>query len=92
MGTMVLDDPYLLVNSVDLSVRFANGTTYRGNNGLLTGPNSTSGGAANDRDTEECVIRPSTPRGLVAVTVSAPAVRADGHVAQRRPAGPRFER
>ena len=68
------------INSVDLKVTTANGLQYWGNNGLLTSNNSSPGGSANDRDTEESVILGNVPRGLVAVEVRATGVRQDGHV------------
>jgi serine protease AprX len=71
------------INSVDLSVKTSNGTSYWGNNGLLTGAVSSSGGSANDRDTEECVILSNAPKGLTEVTVRATAIRRDGHVQTR---------
>ena len=71
------------INSVDLSVKTSNGTSYWGNNGLMSGATSTPGGGANDRDTEECVILSSAPKGLTEVTVRATAIRKDGHVQTR---------
>ncbi|MCA8956906.1 MAG: peptidase S8 [Planctomycetes bacterium] len=68
------------INSVDLQVKLANGTTYWGNNGLTSGPYSTPGGTANDRDTEESVIVSNPPAGITQVTVMATGVRQDGHI------------
>ncbi|MEE2887608.1 MAG: hypothetical protein VX951_09275, partial [Planctomycetota bacterium] len=71
------------INSVDLQVTTSNGTSFWGNNGLLASNNSSPGGSANDRDTEESVILVNVPRGLVAVKVQATGVRRDGHVETR---------
>lgn len=65
------------INSVDLRVKGPYGTTYWGNNGLLSGHYSSSGGVANDRDTTEAVIIKSPPSGAYGVTVRASAVRQD---------------
>ena len=61
-------------------MKTSNGTSYWGNNGLVSGPASTAGGGANDRDTEETVILSNAPVGLTEVTVRATGVRRDGHV------------
>jgi hypothetical protein len=72
------------INSVDLQVTTWGGTQYWGNNGLLTSNNSSPGGSANDRDTEESVILGNVPQGLLAVKVQATGVRQDGHVETAR--------
>lgn len=68
------------VNDFNLSVITPSGTLYRGNNGLLSGPFSTSGGEANTKDTEEMVIIPEPTPGLWTVEVFASEIVADTHV------------
>ncbi len=68
------------INSLDLQVVAPDGTAYWGNNGLTASNDSAPGGVANDRDTEECVWLTTAQRGVYRVVVSAPAIRADGHV------------
>jgi len=87
-ATMVYADPEALpsalihrINSVDLKVvRFSDGTTWYGNNGLDSGNVSFSGGFPNDRDTCEQVWLSAPQPGLYTITVSAPTIVQDAHV------------
>lgn len=68
------------VNDLTLKVTAPNGTVYWGNNGLLAGNFSTSGGTANTVDTVENVLLSSTAAGTWTIEVIATAVNVDGHV------------
>lgn len=68
------------VNDLTLKVTAPNGTVYWGNNGLLAGNFSTSGGTANTIDTVENVLLSSTAAGTWTIEVIATAVNVDGHV------------
>ncbi|MCG8923358.1 S8 family serine peptidase [Lentzea sp. CC55] len=68
------------VNDLTLKVTAPNGTVYWGNNGLLAGNWSTSGGSANTVDTVENVLVQTAAAGTWTVEVIATAVNVDGHV------------
>ncbi|WP_109638593.1 S8 family serine peptidase [Lentzea atacamensis] len=68
------------VNDLTLKVTSPSGTVYWGNNGLLAGNFSTSGGAANTVDTVENVLLSTTAAGTWTIEVIATAVNVDGHV------------
>lgn len=68
------------VNDLSLKVTAPDGTVYWGNNGLLAGNWSTSGGAANTVDTVENVFVRAPAAGTWTVEVVATAVNVDGHV------------
>ncbi|WP_394621175.1 S8 family serine peptidase [Lentzea sp. JNUCC 0626] len=68
------------VNDLTLKVTAPNGTVYWGNNGLLAGNFSTSGGSANTVDTVENVLLQTTAAGTWTIEVIATAVNVDGHV------------
>ncbi|MET9632520.1 S8 family serine peptidase [Lentzea sp. NPDC006480] len=68
------------VNDLSLKVTAPNGTVYWGNNGLLAGNWSTSGGVANTVDTVENVFVQTPAAGTWTVEVVATAVNVDGHV------------
>lgn len=67
-------------NDLDLRVTAPNGTVYWGNNGLLTGMWSTSGGSANDKDTVENVFVQNPQAGTWVVEVIASDINMDTHV------------
>ena len=67
------------VNDLSLRVEAPDGTVYYGNNGLLTGNESTSGGLPNGVDTVENVWLTSPMEGVWTITVSADEVNEDGH-------------
>ncbi|MDX8030671.1 S8 family serine peptidase [Lentzea sp. BCCO 10_0856] len=67
------------VNDLTLKVTAPNGTVYWGNNGLLAGNWSTSGGVANTVDTVENVLVQAPAAGTWTVEVVATAVNVDGH-------------
>ncbi|SER45810.1 S8 family serine peptidase [Lentzea albida] len=67
------------VNDLSLKVTAPNGTVYWGNNGLLAGNFSTSGGSANTVDTVENVLLQTAAAGTWTVEVVATAVNVDGH-------------
>ncbi len=68
------------VNDLSLKVTAPDGTVYWGNNGLLAGNWSTSGGVANTVDTVENVFVQAPAAGTWTVEVVATAVNVDGHV------------
>lgn len=73
------------VNNLDLRVRrFADGTSWWGNNGLVGGiaggDESTPGGVANDRDTLEMVLLRNPQPGLYEVRVTAASVVQDARL------------
>ena len=68
------------VNDLTLKVTAPNGTVYWGNNGLLAGNWSTSGGVANTVDTVENVLVQTPAAGNWTVEVIATSVNVDGHV------------
>ncbi len=65
----------------DLSLRLVSpgGTTYWGNNGLLTGTVSTAGGTSNTVDTVENVILPTAELGTWTIDVLGDEIVEDGH-------------
>ena len=65
----------------DLSLRLVSpgGTTYWGNNGLLTGTASTSGGSSNTVDTVENVILPVAEQGTWTIDVIGDEIVEDAH-------------
>ena len=65
----------------DLSLRLASpgGTIYWGNNGLLTGTLSTSGGSSNTLDTVENVILDAADVGTWTIEVLGDEIVEDGH-------------
>ena len=67
------------INSLDLLVLSPGMIEYFGNNGLSANMFSTPFGSANDVDTVENVWIQNPIAGLWQVTVSAPALRLDGH-------------
>lgn len=86
--TMVYSDPAAvalsavhLINDANLKVtRYADGTSWWGNNGLADGNFSTSGGAPNNRDNIECVYLQNPTAGIYRVEVNALSVPQDGKV------------
>lgn len=68
------------VNDLTLKVTAPDGTVYWGNNGLLAGNWSTSGGSANTVDTVENVLIQTAAAGTWTIEVIATAVNVDGHV------------
>jgi serine protease AprX len=86
--TMVYSDPAALalaavhlINDANLKVtRFADGTSWWGNNGLADGNFSTSGGAPNNRDNIECVYLQNPTAGIYRVEVNALSIPQDGKV------------
>ncbi|HYC76436.1 MAG TPA: S8 family serine peptidase [Planctomycetota bacterium] len=66
------------INNVDLRVTAPGGTTYWGNNGLLAGNWSTSGGVANGLDTVENVLLQNPAPGTWTIEVIAAEINADG--------------
>jgi serine protease AprX len=69
------------VNDLTLRVTSPGGTNYWGNNGLAAGNTSSSGGSANTIDTVECVVLNNPAAGVWTVTITAPVVATDAHVA-----------
>ena len=69
------------VNDLSLTVTSPGGTIYRGNNGLTANNTSTSGGAANTIDTVENVFLNNPVAGTWTVTITAPTVTTDAHIA-----------
>ncbi|MEZ5988342.1 MAG: S8 family serine peptidase [Planctomycetota bacterium] len=69
------------INDLDLEVIDPKGTSYHGNNGLLAGNYSTSGGSKNTVDTVENVFVSQPMAGVWEVRVSAPTVTRDTHAA-----------
>ena len=88
-ATMVYADPECLpsalihrINSVDLNVtQFSTGTTWWGNNGLNAGNVSVPGTVPDDLSTIEQVWLGNPASDIYRVTVSAPVIVQDGHVA-----------
>jgi len=68
------------INDLTLKVTSPSSTVYWGNNGLLTGNFSTSGGAANTIDTVENVFVQSPESGVWTVEIIASEVNEDSHV------------
>ena len=68
------------VNDLSLRLVSPSGTIYWGNNGLLTGVWSTSGGSSNDLDTVENVFIQTPEAGTWSIDVLADEVVQDGHV------------
>jgi subtilisin family serine protease len=77
-----------LNDDLDLIVTGPTGTVWRGN--VFSGGVSTTGGAADRRNTLEQVLLAAPAAGLYTVTVRSPALRAGGHRQRRRgrPAAP----
>ncbi|HEU0247477.1 MAG TPA: S8 family serine peptidase, partial [Gaiellaceae bacterium] len=67
------------VNDLSLRLLSPGGTTYWGNNGLITGTASTSGGASNTVDTVENVILPTAELGTWTIEVLGDEIVEDGH-------------
>ena len=67
------------INDLTLKVTAPDNTVYWGNNGLLTGNYSTSGGSANTIDTLENVFVQNPASGIWAIEVTATSVAQDGH-------------
>ncbi len=85
--TMIFADPpgnpsaaEARINDLTLRVTSPGGTTYYGNNGLLTSNYSSSGGSANTVDTVENVLINSPQPGAWTVEVIASEINQDGHV------------
>src|SRR5688572_21898967 len=68
------------INNLDLKVTAPGGTIYWGNNGLLAGNWSTSGGTANTKDTVENVFVQNPAAGTWQVEVIAAELNQDAHV------------
>ena len=68
------------INDLSLKVTSPGGTVYWGNNGLLTGNWSTSGGSDNTIDTVENVFVQNPESGTWAVEVIASEINEDAHV------------
>lgn len=68
------------INDLSLKVTSPSGVQYWGNNGLLDGNYSTSGGAANTKDTVENVIVPTPEPGVWTVEVIASEVNQDARL------------
>jgi len=68
------------INDLTLQVIAPNGTLYWGNNGLLSGNESTPGGTPNTIDTVENVWIADPAPGIWQVIVSAPEIVEDAHV------------
>ena len=68
------------INDLSLRVTDPSGTIYWGNNGLLAGMESTSGGSSNTKDTVEQVILENPAAGTWTVDVFADEVNQDSHV------------
>ncbi len=86
-ATLVFADPagspnsaVARVNDLNLKVTDPNGTVYWGNNGLVAGNYSVSGGQANSVDTVENVILKDPVSGDWTVEIIAQEVNQDGHV------------
>lgn len=67
------------INNLDLRVTAPDATVYWGNNGLLAGNYSTSGGSANAVDTVENVFVQNPAAGTWSIEVIAAEVNQDGH-------------
>lgn len=67
------------INDLSLKVTSPSGTVYWGNNGLLAGNWSTSGGSSNTKDTEENVFVQNPAAGTWTVQVFADDVNQDTH-------------
>ena len=68
------------INNLDLRVTSPSGVIYYGNNGLLEGNWSTSGGSANTIDTVENVFVQSPESGIWRIDVIGAEINEDGHV------------
>jgi hypothetical protein len=68
------------INDLTLRVTSPAGIVYQGNAGLEDGPWSAAGGAADDRNTVECVFVQSPPDGEWRVDVLATLIAEDAHV------------
>jgi hypothetical protein len=85
--TMVYPDPpgttsasMHRINDVNLKVTSPSGTIYHGNNGLLDGTESTSGGVPNSIDTVENVFLKNPEAGVWQVEIAAVEINQDGHL------------
>ena len=67
------------INDLSLRLVSPSATTYWGNNGLLTGTASTSGGTSNTLDTVENVILPTAELGTWTIEVLGDEIVEDGH-------------
>lgn len=86
-ATMVYSDPPGVpgasvhrINDLSLRVTSPGGTVYWGNNGLLSGVWSTSGGSSNTVDTVENVFIQNPAAGTWTIEILADEVVQDGHV------------
>lgn len=86
--TMVYTDPpgtvsaaMHRINDLNLKVTSPGGTVYHGNNGLLVGTESASGGSANDLDTVENVFIKNPPAGTWTVEIHAAEINQDAYPA-----------
>jgi hypothetical protein len=68
------------INDMTLKVTSPGGTIYYGNNGLLAGNWSTSGGSPNTIDTVENVFIPNPQAGAWTIEVTAAEINQDGHI------------
>jgi len=68
------------INDLTLTVTSPSGTTYYGNNGLLTGVWSEPEGSADTKNTVECVFVENPEPGTWTVDISADEVIQDSHV------------
>lgn len=68
------------INDLTLKVISPNNTIYYGNNGLLDGVWSTSGGSPDTKNTVECVFIENPEPGVWTVEVHADEIIEDGHV------------
>ena len=68
------------INDLSLKVTSPSATFYWGNNGLLAGNWSTSGGVANEIDTVENVFVENPESGIWTIEVVASEINEDGHV------------
>ena len=72
------------INDLSLRVISPSGSVYHGNNGLLAGNVSTSGGSPNTIDTLENVIVPSPAPGTWTVEVTAAEINQDAALVTRK--------
>lgn len=86
--TMVYPDPpgttsstLHRINDLSLKVTSPTGAIYHGNNGLLAGNYSTSGGSPNTKDTVENVFISNPAAGSWTVQVTAAEINQDAHLA-----------
>jgi len=72
------------VNDLSLKLTAPNGTVYWGNNGLLAGNWSTTGGSSNNVDTTENVFINNAAAGTWTIEVLVEELNQDGHPETRR--------